>query len=278
MVAKDMRQMRRHGLPLMTSLLIVLFFVGLFIFGAAGREFDKRGVPTWTGGILVGVEESSMPFTLLEMTFGYAVLVTMIFISVAFATGYNHEMKKGTVRTLLCYPIGVLGVTVAKLLYAALAGLIFAGIAFFLPTLGIGKPVGEVLLVFLTAYILSLATVTMGVFIANILILTTRRMYIRPTSLPFLLVVFSLLFTRNVLKGLTWFLHLLGMNINPDSFAKSMEPLTNLSPYHQGGAFLSVYLGGSGSPMPLIFLVYATLLVLAILLSTRLYPSIYEKE
>ena len=85
------------------------------------------------------------------------------------------QMKKGTVRTLLCYPIGVLGVTVGKLLYAALAGLIFAGIAFFLPTLGIGKPAGEVLLVFLSAYVLSLATVA------------SASAPLRVTSLPYLL-------------------------------------------------------------------------------------------
>ncbi len=93
----------------------------------------------------------SLPFNLLDVAYGYMVLATMILTSVAFATNYNSEMKKGTVRTLTLYPVGVLEVTAAKLIYAAIVALLLSFFVSVPPVLGLGKPAGDVLGIYAAA-------------------------------------------------------------------------------------------------------------------------------
>jgi PKD repeat protein len=220
----------------------------------------------------------NIPFTLLDVTFGMAVLVTMVLVTSALSSCYSHEIKKGTVRTLVCYPVGVLEVTAAKLLYAALVGGILSGFVFLLPASQMGKPGGELLGIFLTAYLLTLSLVAVGALFANALTLVTRRMYIGPTSMPKLLGLLAIVLTRMVVAGIAFLLHFLGSPADPATAPDALSPLIALSPYHQGGALLADALGGPHLTAPLVLAIPIVLLAAGIWLSGRVYPHIYEKE
>ena len=223
-------------------------------------------------------EDGGVPFNLLEVTFGFAVLVTMFLLPVAFSGGYNHEMKKGTIRTLVTYPVGVLGITVSKLIYTAIAGILITGFVFYLPVQQVEKSPEDVALIFLSAYFLTLMLITLGAFTANALALFTRRMYVRPPTLPFFLVILSFVFTRTVIKGIATFLEMLGMDIDPDSVVQGFDPVISMSPYHNGGAFLSQHFDGPGSYNEIVVFSYFILILLGIVLSSRVFPNVYEKE
>jgi ABC-type transport system involved in multi-copper enzyme maturation permease subunit len=275
-VQRDLRQMHRHGLPVLLFLSVLLLFLGILLFNMAKGTLDEIGMPTWTGRIAVegngGGEGLLTSLTLLHVVYGYSVLVTMILVPVAFSTAYNHEIKKGTVRILSCYPIGVFEITIAKLIYAALVGFIFAAPVSLLPVLGLGKPGGDLLTIFVIAYGFSLSIVVVAAFVANSITFAAKKMYIQPGLLANLFVVFSFFTTSTLLKGLT---AVLGF---ATPLFQAAGQLTPLSPYHQGHLLLSSVLGGPDLPTWWVFLVPLALLILGIFLSLRLWPDIYERE
>jgi PKD repeat protein len=244
---------------------------------------DSAGNFSISNNLTISVEGkggAELPVNLLDIVYGYCVLVTMFLVPAAFSTAYSHEMQKGTVRTLVCYPVGVLDITAAKLAYAAVVGLAFSAIVAILPALASMKPAGEVIGIFLAAYLLTLATVAVGAFAANALTKVTRRMYIRPTGLSTILLVLSFLFTTKIFGALMSGLKLfLGMaDLDPAGAVRSWMPAITLSPYHLGGASLSAALGGCGSPPYFVAAVPILLLAFGIWASRRVYPDIYEKE
>ncbi len=276
-VFRDIKQIHRHGLPILLFLSVLLLFFGFLFFSMVSSALREVGVPTWTGSVAPseggsGGEGLLESLTLLHVVYGYSVLVTMILVPVAFSTGYGHEIKKGTVRTLICYPIGVFEITIAKLIYAALTGIIFAAPVSLLPVIGLGKPFGDLLTIFATAYVLTFITLTIAAFVANAITLATKKMYVRPTFLPYLFVVLSFFTTATILKAL-------GLLLNFASpVFQAVTPLTLFSPYHQGRLLLFSVLGGPDFPNWIVFLVPLALLVVGIWFSLRLWPDIYEKE
>jgi hypothetical protein len=242
---------------------------------------DSFGNTTRSNNITISAQgggEGGLPFNLLDVVYGFCVLVTMFLVPAAFSAGYVHEMRKGTVRTLACYPVGVLEITAAKLVFAAIAGLALSLVAGFLPALGSMKPAGEVFGIFITAYALTMATVAVGALSACALTRFTKRMYLRPTSPPVLLVALSFLLTTGIVGGIFGVLKLLGMDIDPAGMVRSFMPLITLSPYHLGGAALSAALGGGGSPPYFVLVLPAVLLAAGTWMTGRVYPDIYEKE
>lgn len=282
MVRRDISQIHRQGLPLLLLISAILLTIGISFFiiarsGAGfGGELDITGQP-WTvpgvGGLGGGNSPVSLPsFTLLHLVYGYSIVVTMILIPAAFSLNYNSEVKKGTIRTLTCYPLGVFEITVAKLTYATVVGFIFAAPVFLLPVLGLEKSVVDLFAVFATAYVFSLVIVAVGAFVANAITVATKKMYIQPPVLANLLVVFSFFTTSTILN-------LLGQVLGFASpFFDAVGQLTPLSLYHQGRLLLSSILGGPEFPNWVVFLVPIALLVLGIWLSFKLWPDIYERE
>lgn len=227
--------------------------------------------------LVVTVEQvggESLPINLLDAVYGYMVLVTMVLIPVAFSSNYGGEIRKGTVRALTLYPVGVLEVTVAKLLYAAIAGFIFSFPISVLPTLGLGKPGADILGIYATAYVFSFGIVAVAAFTANAFCYATKRMYIKPPLMACLFVLYSFFLSFTIFRVLMGALAGGGAS----GLVQGSAPLIALSPYHQGGLLLSQALGGPGSPDWAVFAIPILLLILGIWLSKRLWPDIYEKE
>lgn len=280
-VRRDISQLHRQGLPLLLVLSALLLATGVSFFiiansGAGfGGQLDLTGHPWTVPSIGFGGGRSGIPLislSLLQMVYGYSTVVNMILILAAFSINYSSEVKKGTIRTLTCYPIGVFEITVAKLTYAAIVGFVFATPVFMLPVIGLEKSVIDLFAVFVTAYAFSLVTVAAGVFAANALTVATRKMYIQPPVLATLFVVLSFFATSTILNLLG------GLLSFASPFFQAVSQLTPLSLFHEGRLLLTFAFGGSESPLWLIFLVPTILLVLCVWATLKLWPDIYEKE
>ena len=274
---RDITQIRGSGLPVLltlSALLLSLIGIPFFIYANADAGFGGalHLDGAWTASGIGGVIVEPIILTLLHLVYAYSMVVTMILVPVAFSIAYDQEIKKGTVRTLTCYPVGVFEITTAKLTYAAIMGLVFGVPVFLLPILGLGKPIGDLFAVFLVPYFMSLLIVAVGAFVANSLTFAAKRMYIRPTVLANLLVVFSFFTTSTVLSLLSYLLSY------ASPFFQAVGKLTPLSLFHQGRLLLTYVFGGSESPIWLVFLLPIALLVLGAWLSLRLWPDIYERE
>jgi len=274
---RDITQIRGSGLPVLLTLsALLLSLIGFPFFIIANAEAGFGGAlhldGAWTASGIEGVIVEPIILTLLHLVYAYSMVITMILVPVAFSIAYDQEIKKGTVRTLTCYPVGVFEITIAKLTYAAIAGFIFGVPVFLLPILGLGKPIGDLFAIFLVPYFMSLLMVAVGAFVANSLTFATKKMYIRPTVLANLLVVFSFFTASTVLSLLSYLLSY------ASPFFQAVGKLTPLSLFHQGRLLLTYVFGGSESPIWLVFLLPIALLVLGTWLSLRLWPDIYEKE
>jgi hypothetical protein len=282
---KDLTQIHGSGFIILLTLSILLFaLIGFpfFIFANAATGFGGQlhlgGAWTATGieGIFVGSDPNRIflsTITLVHLALGYSIVVTMILIPAAFSIAYGQEITKGTVRTLTCYPVGVFEITIAKLAYAAVISFIFGLPVFLLPTVvGLGKPVGDLFVIFIVAYFATLLIVSVGAFVANSITFVMKKMYIRPTLFANLLVMFSFLITSTILNGLNLFL----TYVSP--VFRALGELTPISLYHQGRLLLMFVFGGTESPNWLIFLLPVSLLVLGAWLTLKLWPDIYEKE
>lgn len=231
--------------------------------------------------IYLEVEEpgEGLPFTLLDLMFGFSVLVTMIVLPVAFSSCYKHEMRRGTVRTLVVYPVGPLEVTLAKLVYAAIVGFVFTLVIVLLPSGSIDMPRGEAFQIYVTAYFLSLVTVAIGALGALALARVVKRMVFRPTSLPYLFVILAFVFTETILWGLMTLIDMFtGGGMDVDAFVAGWAPVIAMSPYHIGGVNLFASLGGGGEGTYAVLVVPVLLVLVGMYLAKGVYPDIFEKE
>ena len=222
-------------------------------------------------------EEGDLGFTLLDFVYGFAALTCILLVPVGFAAAYAHEVKKGTVRTLLCYPVGPLDITVAKLLFSFIVGFIFAFIAFSLPSGRVDKPFGDLMLVFVTAFVLTAVTMVIGALAALAQGRVMGRMWFRPYTLAVGAVVLAFVFTSGIM-GLIGRVLSFVLGMDPDYLVETLAPLIAISPYHIGGEALCLALGGPGEFNPLLLAIPVLLLAGLGWLSMRVYPSVFEKE
>ncbi len=222
-------------------------------------------------------EEGSLGFSLLDVGYGFAVLVCVIMVPVAFTAAYRKELLRGTVRTLVCYPVGPLDITWAKLLYCFLICLPFTLIAFILPMQGLGKAGGDYMLIFAVTFILTTVTMTIGALAALAATRVTKRMWFRPHTLAFGAVILAYVFTTRMM-GLIGTLMNMMFGMDADYLADTFAPLIAISPYHLGGELLYGALGGTTDVNAVVLVLPVLMLVGLGWMAARAYPSIFEKE
>ena len=252
-----------------------------------GREYRVTVVVTDRTGIMtpeveqnVHVQEDgegSLGFTLLDFAYGFCVLVCVIMVPVAFTAAYRQELLRGTVRTLICYPVGPFEITVSKLLFTFIFCLPFVFIAFILPAQGLEKAGGDYLVIFLVTFIITIVTMTIGALAALAATKVTKRMWFRPHTLAFLAVLLAFLGTNRML-GLIGAVLSSFTSIDSDYMVETFAPLVSISPYHLGGELLRASLGATTDVNPVVLVIPILLLMGLGWMATRVYPSIFEKE
>lgn len=222
-------------------------------------------------------EEGSLGFTLLDFAYGFCVLVCVIMMPVAFTAAYRQELLRGTVRTLVCYPVGPLDITVSKLLFTFIFCIPFVFIAFMLPVQGLEKDGGDYLVIFIVTFLLTVVTMTIGALAALASTRVTGRMWFRPHTLAFGAVMLAYVFTTRMMGLIGSFLSMF-TSIDADYLVDTFAPLIAISPYHLGGELLRGSLGATTDVNLAVLVIPILLLVGLGWVSTRVYPSIFEKE
>jgi PKD repeat protein len=222
-------------------------------------------------------DEGSLGITLLDFVYGFCMMVCVIMVPVAFTAAYRQEMIKGTVRTLSCYPVSPLDITVAKLLFTFIMCFPFTFIAFMVPVQGLDKDGGDFLTIFMVTFLLTIVTMTIGAFAALASTRVTGRMWFRPHTLAFGAVMLAYLSTSRMMGFIGTFFSMIS-SMDSDFFVDTFAPLIAISPYHLGGEMLRAALGSTTEVNPAVLAIPILLLVVLGWISTKVYPSIFEKE
>ena len=222
-------------------------------------------------------EEGSLGITLLDFVYGFCILVCVIMVPVAFTASYRQELVRGTVRTLVCYPVSPLDITVAKLLFTFIICLPFTLIAFMVPVQGLDKEGGDYLMIFVVTFLLTVITMSIGALSALALAKVTGRMWFRPHTLAFGAVMLAYVFTSRMMGLIGSFLAMF-TSMDQDWLADTFAFLISISPYHLGGELLRSSLGAT-TDVNMVVLVLPILMLMGLgWMASKVYPSVFEKE
>jgi ABC-type transport system involved in multi-copper enzyme maturation permease subunit len=192
----------------------------------------------------------------LRPLYAVSAVLTSLTLGLTFSHFYHGEVQRGTIRSIVLYPVDMNDITIAKLL----STLIVAGLLSTILWLGIFGgffvaglyPVGDFLAIQGTALVMSFLALAAGVFLAQGLAHVTGRMAISPTALGALFLFLSLIFTETSLTGIGVQIAALRHPGVPISFAEyesianAARSLSVLSPQHVGARILGIAFGLTG--------------------------------
>ena len=202
---------------------------------------------------------SPRPFTWFDSTlrtfYAIAALLATATLGLTFYVGYGGEVTKGTIRSIILYPVDANDVLIAKLLSSLLLSLGFSLILFFGPMAAFFVsglyPFAPFLAVLLMAVVFAFLALATGAFLAHALARLLRRMVVSPVGLGVLFMVFAILFTETVstfigLQFATMAAQADGRFLTQQdvlSVAATARAISVLSPYHLGAQLLAGVFG-----------------------------------
>lgn len=182
--------------------------------------------------------------------------LTSLTLGLTFSHFYHGEVQRGTIRSIILYPVDMNDITIAKLLStliisACLSTILWLGIfgGFFI--LGL-YPAADFLAIHGTALVMGFLALAAGAFLAQGLAHVTGRMVLSPTALGAIFLLFSILFTETSLTAIGLQLAALrhpGVGISfaeYESVANVARSLSVLSPQHVGARILGIAFGLTG--------------------------------
>jgi len=266
---------------------------GMYEFRYLARDMAGNS-QTREGGIIsipLGVDVSGagwtatpfdldISFNLLSFAYGIALLSSVIFIGGLFAKGFAHEIQKGTLKILFFGPISVTTMIFSKILYPIIIGPVFIFPLTLVAMSPLHQATGDILLITFVAYILAVITMVAAAYGSCLIYLGAKRMILKPTVVSRMFLYLSLLGTMTVFE---WMSFLFDNWFATESFGNIYSDyggiVALLSPFHQGGVFLSNALTGTAqTPDWIVFAVPALLIALGIVASHRLYPDLFSRE
>ncbi len=222
---------------------------------------------------------TDVSFNLLTYAYGIALLSSVIFIGGLFAKGFTHEISKGTIKVLFFGPISVTTMIFSKILYPIVIGPIFIFPLTLFSLAMFNQSPGDILMITLVAYLLCVVTMLSAAYGSCIIYAAAKRMVIKPSIVSRMFLYFSLLLTLTVFE---WSTFVMDSWLETDSWGNmydSYHGIATISPFHQGGIFLSgQILGTMQSPDYFLLIIPAALIILGILASKKLYSDIFSRE
>ena len=238
MVEKDVK-LRPWALVAATAIAGISFF---FMLPVALSSARFPFAWTWFDGTL-------RPF------YGIYAALTSLILGLTFATFHAGEIRRGTIRSIILYPVDMNDITIAKLLSSLvvttiLSTILFIGVfgSFFLLRV---FPAGDFLAIHVTALAMSFMALAVGVFLAQGLAHLAGRMLVSPAALGAIFLLLAIVFTETALT-------FIGTQIASLSAETRGRPLTFedlaviqsiardlsvLSPHHVGGRILGIAFG-----------------------------------
>ena len=221
----------------------------------------------------------------LRAFYAIAALLATVTLGLTFYAGYSGEVTKGTIRSIILYPVDANDVLIAKLLSSLVLSLGFSLILFFGPMAAFFVsglyPFGPFLAVLLMAVLMAFLALATGAFLAHVLARSLRRMVVSPTGLGLLFMVFAILLTETVatqigLQIITMGAQSQGRILTQQDFLSvvaTARAISVLSPYHLGAQLLAGAFGiPTGFPDVYVVVPVAVLVLLGgYLLGRKLY-------
>ncbi len=225
----------------------------------------------------------------MKYVYGVAAFVTTLSVGLTFGAFYGGEIKSGTVRALILYPIDLNDLTLAKLLSTTIVGSITSAIGFlipFAPFMAQGYfPAGGIFVIFLGALWTTLVILFVGAFLAHILAYATGRLLLTPSVVVGLMMTLAIVSTQTVLNGigllLLFIAAALGGGYGDPGALQSLWNVTGgvsiVSPHHATATILQGLLGPTGH-FPDVYVVIPigiALIVAGYLLARRVYLDVF---
>lgn len=218
-------------------------------------------------------------FNLLTYSYGIALLASVIFVGGLFAKGFTHEITKGTIKVLFFGPISVTTMIFSKILYPLIIGPIFIFPVVFIGLSQFDQSTADVLMITLVSYFMAAVTMVSAAYGSCMIYLVAKKMVLKPSVISRMFLYFSLLGTLTVFEWLSFVLDQWQKTTSWDTMYHDNSWIATLSPFHQGGMFLSNSLIGTHWALDLwVFIIPAALIIGGALASRKLYGDIFARE
>lgn len=191
----------------------------------------------------------------LRPFFGISVFLTSLILGLSFASLHGGEIRRGTMRSVILYPMDMNDITIAKLLSSLIVTAVLSSILFFglfggFLLLG-GFPTADFLAIHATALAMSFLALATGVFLAQWVAQLVGRMLVSPAGLGALFLFFSIVFTETALTFIGDQIVFLaatsaGTSVPQGALNEVREvarALSVFSPFHVGGRILGILFG-----------------------------------
>jgi hypothetical protein len=218
-------------------------------------------------------------FNLLTYSYGIALLASVVFVGGLFAKGFTHEITKGTVKVLFFGPISVTTMIFSKILYPLIIGPIFIFPVVFIGLSQFDQSTADVLRITLVSYLMVAVIMVSAAYGSCLIYIAARKMVLKPSVISRMFLYFSLLGTLTVFEWLSFVLDQWQKTTSWDALYHDYTWVAVLSPFHQGGMFLSNSLIGTHWALDLwVFIIPAVLIIGGALASSKLYGDIFARE
>ncbi len=193
--------------------------------------------------------------SLVRLFYAIAAGLTSFVLASSFSSVYSGEVRKGTIRSIMLYPVDMNDVTIAKLASSFI--LMFGNTAivwlgFFGSFFAFGLyPAADFFGIFVMAALMSFLALATGVFLSHVLAHYARRMVIAPAVLGTIFLLLAGLLTQTVTQGIgsyLLFLNAAGRGTPPtqaefNAVEQFAQGISVLSPQHMGARIMGDLFG-----------------------------------
>ncbi|TLZ64784.1 MAG: hypothetical protein E6K13_01270 [Methanobacteriota archaeon] len=192
---------------------------------------------------------------LLRIMYAVSAIITSMTLGSVFYTVHSEEVRKGTIRSIVLYPVDANDIAIAKLgatvvVSLPISSFMFLGILAPFFVLGVW-PFVDFLALFLTTFAAGFTSLATGVFFAHAVARYLHRTLLSPTGWGALCLILSTLFTEASLTAIGTQILLLEHRggVTPASFEEFASlrnialALSTFSPQHWGAHLLSLGFG-----------------------------------
>ncbi len=184
--------------------------------------------------------------------YGLAAVATSLALGLSFAQFYGDEVRRGTIRALILYPVDLNDITLAKLIAATFTGSITSMIVLvvsFAPAMALCLwPTGGTLLLFGAALGTTVFILWVGAFLAHVVASVVGRLLLTPSTLAGLFLFLAILLTQTGLSAILFLIIAIAGGISPGTL-QAIHDATGtvalVSPHHATATVLAGVLGPS---------------------------------
>lgn len=226
----------------------------------------------------------------LRSYYAVSAALSSLLLGLTFAHFHYGEVHRGTIRSIILYPVDFNDITIAKLassliVSAMLSTILFVGLfgGFFL----VGAfPLADFLAIHVTALVMSFLALAVGVFLAQAIAHLAGRMVISPTALGAIFLLLSILVTETGLSvigtQIAYILRPTGRGLDVADYAaitRFAQSFSVFSPHHVGARILGIAFGITGMWADLHVVVPIAVLILAggYVFGKKLYLDIFVR-